>query len=438
LGLILSLGLGGIEVRGSQRLSALAIAAAAVGLPLLQLIPLPPRLWETLPGRDGIMAVYIATGLPPPWLAISLDPHATLGATLSLLPALSVFLATTQLEWRSRRTVSLIFIAVGVASVFLGLAQLMGGPSSPLRFFPITNPGDSVGLFANRNHYAALLYCSLAFALAWLIGLLADQRRDQALAAATLGFICVLFAVGIVMARSRAGVFLMALVVAIAILMANRIGPRASRRIAVVIGTVLGFAGIIAGTYGLPGLLGRFDDGVIDRFRLVIATTTARAAETFLPFGSGFGTFVPVYQRVETTANLSTAYINHAHNDWLESWLEGGWPAAAIIVGFVGWFLVATIKVWKSTDLSPIDQAVGRAATVAIGSLLIHSAVDYPLRTTAMMVLFGFCCGLLIPPPDRPVVDSNHGRLIGGTRRLRTRLGFLRHRQSGWQIDQRG
>jgi len=439
LALLLSVGITGLKIGGPRRSAPFVIAAAILALPLLQLIPVPPQLWETFPGRGEMVTIYTAIGLGLPWLPASLDPHATLGAALSLLPGIAVFAATTQLQWQGRRTISLIILAIGMVSVFLGLVQLMEGPSSPLRFFPITNPGDSVGFFANRNHYAALLYCSIAMAIAWLVGLMVDRRLDQPLAIATLGFVCLLLVVGLAMARSRAGVFLVALVVTGGILMANRIGARAGRRIAIVVGAVLGVAGVVAGTYGLPGLLGRFDDGIVDRFRLLISATTARAAEAFLPIGSGFGTFVPIYQRFQTPISLSTSYINHAHNDWLESWLEGGWPAAAIAGAFLVWFLVVAIKVWRSTDLSPIDQALARAATLAIGALLIHSGVDYPLRTTAMMILFSFCCGLLISPPERQALVSRSGRSVGRSGWLANRLGALGRRpQSSWTSDRFG
>ena len=48
---------------------------------------------------------------------------------------------------------------VGIIGVFVGLFQVAGGPESPLRYFEITNPTEAVGFFANRNHFAALLYC---------------------------------------------------------------------------------------------------------------------------------------------------------------------------------------------------------------------------------------------------------------------------------------
>src|SRR5690606_465747 len=42
---------------------------------------------------------------------------------------------------------------------------------------------------------------------------------------------------------------------------------------------------------------------------------------------------------------------------------------------------------------------LARAATIALGLLVAHSVVDYPLRTGAMAAVFAFACGLLVTPP---------------------------------------
>ena len=47
--------------------------------------------------------------------------------------------------------------------------------------------------------------------------------------------------------------------------------------------------------------------------------------------GTGFGTFVPVYQTAESLSGISPAILNHAHNDFIEIVLEGGIPAIALL-----------------------------------------------------------------------------------------------------------
>ena len=88
------------------------------------------------------------------------------------------------------------------------------GPESLLRFFTFTNKNEAVGFFANRNHFAALLYVVLIFTAAWTInagfkaGNLTDVRSLEAgtilpLTATLVLFISVIAAEAV--SRSRAG-----------------------------------------------------------------------------------------------------------------------------------------------------------------------------------------------------------------------------------------
>lgn len=423
----------GFSHRDPHRTFAFGVVTLAVALPLLQLIQLPPSIWTQLPGRSLMVDVYERTSLPLPWLPVSLDPRATLQSVLSLVPAIAVFLATIQLSWRARRTISLICLVIGVISVLLGLAQLMQGPDSTLRFYPITNNQDSVGFFANRNHYAALLYSLIPFSAAWMIGLAGDRRPERSVGVVLCMATYVVLVLGLAMARSRAGVVLGAMATVGCLPLARVVSGRFTARNIWIIVATIAIAVVVGLQFGLNGLISKFGDGVLDDFRVTIGATTIAAARDFLPVGSGLGTFVPVYQMFEAPAALMNAYINHAHNDWLELLLEGGWAAIAIAGLFLAWFCLAGGKTWADIGRSAIDRALGGAATIAIAGLLLQSAVDYPLRTTAITVLFAFCCGLLIDPPPKPVPQNRDGRAEGrgGWLRALRRLRIGR-RDRGW------
>jgi O-antigen ligase len=106
------------------------------------------------------------------------------------------------------------------------------------------------------------------------------------------------------------------------------------------------------------------------------------------------------------------SYVNHAHNDWLEIWLEGGFLALAVLVAFLIWFVFASFGAWRAPlDRGrALDRALPQAASIVVILVLLHSAVDYPLRTTALMTLFAFCCALLVPPIRRPHADAPRDR----------------------------
>jgi hypothetical protein len=136
----------------------------------------------------------------------------------------------------------------------------------------------------------------------------------------------------------------------------------------------------------------------IEDLRWPVARVTSKAAIANLPFGSGFGTFVPVYDKFAPRTLLADTYVNRAHNDWLELWLTGGAPAIILAFGFLLWFGVTAFRLWngRQPNTPILDLALAQAASIVIVLLLLHSVVDYPLRTPALSVLFAIACGFMI------------------------------------------
>lgn len=411
----------------------LALIVGAVLLPLYQLVPLPPGVWSSLPGRADFAAMYEQAGMALPWLPVSLDPGATWRATLSLIPPIAVFLATVQIGLRARRTLTLVFGAAAVASVLLGLAQIMLGPGSGLRLFTITNNTDSVGFFANRNHYAALLYAMLPFIAAWIAGVSDDRRPERYLAVIAAMLVFIAIVIGLALARSRAGILLACLVAFGGIIIVVGLGGKNGRRAALAVGAATLIGAAFAVHYAFFSVAARLGDGVVDENRLAITVTTWLTGLAYQPTGSGLGTFAPIYQMVEPVTAIIPSYVNHAHNDWVELWLEGGWLALALLVAFLVWYATTTLKTWRQRpfpDGSILDTATARAATIVIGALLVHSWFDYPLRTTAISVLFAFCAGLLIEPIRNPQTSYIPDQVDAWWERLRSRR--TRRKFAGW------
>jgi O-antigen ligase len=378
--------------------------AAAVLLPAYELLPLPPAVWTVLPGRAPFVAAFSGSGMELPWLPVSLDPAASWRSLLSLLPAIAIFLATGQLGQRARRTISVVLIALSLVSVLLGLAQVMQGPTSALRPFAYTHPMNSVGFFANRNHFAALLYSMIPLVAAWIVATLSlrGSQRLIALVCFVLAYVALLLGLG--MASSRAGLALASLAALASLPLVFMQGAMTARRALAILAAPIVLGIVVVSEFALFNVLGRFDADAFSDYRFHIAEKSAEAAMVFQPFGSGLGTFVPIYQTFETGADVIAMYINHAHNDWLELWLEGGWPVLLLIAALLAWLARAGVRAWRakgSGDLPAIDRTLPRAATIVVVLLLAHSAVDYPLRTTAMMAVFAFCAALLTPAPTR-------------------------------------
>ena len=364
---------------------AIGLAAAAFVFPLLQLTPVPPAFWSALPGRQFVAANFDMAGLKPTWMPISLSPAATLNSFLAMLPAFALFVATLTLPPEDRRKPVIMLLGLGLCSVVLGLAQISQGPGSSFYFLRSSNFDSADGFFANRNHFAALLFCCMPFVSAWTIWLVRSGTVNGF--AAALGSILIygILVLGLAVAGSRAGIILAMLAMLGAVFLAW--GRPSSRTPHVTSKTVI-LAGVIGMTviveFGLIGIMRFVEQDVIDQKRLEIAGASLRIGADMAPLGSGLGTFVPVYGMSETPRTLGAGLINYAHNDWLQLWLEGGAGAAFLLGLFSLWYIARTFHVWRRGGNS-LDALLSRAASLVVGLLLVHSLVDYPLRSTALM-----------------------------------------------------
>jgi O-antigen ligase len=232
------------------------------------------------------------------------------------------------------------------------------------------------------------------------------RRYDTATAVALVASftILVVLVTAEVMARSRAGLGLtiVALLGAFALAFAGRRNTSGITTAKVLAGALV-FAAMFATQFALFRVMERFTADPLRDARIPFARTTIEAARDFMPFGSGMGTFVPVYALFEKPQDvLTNTFANRAHNDVLEIWLESGAVGLVLLAVFLAWFLARAFAVWGRAPYGTreIDAALARAATLIVGLLIAHSCVDYPLRTGAMMAVFAFACALLIAPPS--------------------------------------
>jgi O-antigen ligase len=130
--------------------------------------------------------------------------------------------------------------------------------------------------------------------------------------------------------------------------------------------------------------------------RRVIALTTLEAIEDSFPAGTGLGTFADVYRPYEAPRFVGPGYTNHAHNDYLEIVLELGAPGLLLVLLFLFWWGRQSVIVWRSTSEG---ANIGRASSVAIAVVLLHSLVEYPIRTSALAAVVAMCCAFMLAPP---------------------------------------
>jgi O-antigen ligase len=370
----------------------LGLLAVVVAIPLIQAIPLPPAVWTGLPGRDQMVLALELTGTQPGWVPLSIAPDRTWGSALALAPPAAALLAVLTMSPIQRERVVQFCIAATIAGILLGAAQLASGGE---RFYlwDWTEAGRVRGFFANRNHLASFLLVALPFALISAAATL--RRRDRRTATLWFGALFAgLVVVALAAIRSRAGITMFAPVLLISLLAAwiaagrGRPGPG----LLVLVGSI-GAALTVVAVLALPPILARFDTEGAPEVRFERWPLIAETAQTYLPLGSGVGSFDAVYRSVEPLEELDSTFFNQAHNDYLETWLEAGWLGIGLILAFLIWYARRCWTAWKAPPSG--DWDLQRAASIGIGVLLLHSIVDYPLRTATLAVVFALCCALL-------------------------------------------
>ncbi len=360
------------------------LLVAAIALPLVQLVPLPPAWWQTLPGRD----ILLIPDSPVPWRPWTMTPGATRNALASLVVPATMFVIMAQANERTYRWMPAILLGMIGAAVLLGLLQFSGaGFNSP---FLNDTPGVVSSIFANRNHFALFVAIGCLIAPVWALkDRDAVKWRGPLAAGLVLLFILTILATG-----SRAGMLLGALSLVLTLPLA---GKRLRRAIpgahkwlfpTLIIMTVLVVAGVIALSFAV--------DRAASINRLIASESSedmrSRALPTvlsmiaiYMPLGSGFGSFDPVFRIHEPFDLLKLTYFNQAHNDFLGIALDGGIPGIATLLAGILWWVIASTRIWRARA----DEAVllGRLGSVMILLVLIASIADYPARTPTIMAI---------------------------------------------------
>lgn len=370
--------------RGASPIAALL--GASVLLALLQLLPLPPSIWQTLPGRSMFAEPFATNNLSQPWRPLAIVPGGAINAAASLIVPVATLILVTQLRPAERSRLPTILLSMISASMLVALLQLSGiGFDNPLIN---DSAGQISGTFANRNHLALFLAIGCLLAPAWAFGgqYRLGWRAPTALAMVTL------FALTMLASGSRAGLLLGAMALAMGLLLVLKEVRAALRHYPrwVFPALILGMILIVT----IFVLISVAADRAVSINRLLAADTgedmRTRALPTVLsmiafyfPAGSGLGSFDPLFRMHEPFALLKRTYFNHAHNDWLELVLDTGILGLLLLITALCWWGLASARAWKRR----IRGSQARLGSAILLLVMVASAFDYPARTPTMMAM---------------------------------------------------
>lgn len=373
----------------------------------LQLVTLPASWWTALPGRQ-IVADLDGTLGTVPGRPMSLVPTRTMHALASLGVPLAGLFAFLALGSRRIRAVTIIILAIAAGNLILGVVQVIAPDTAWLNLYGDGGPRVASGLFANPNHAGVFGAVILVFVAALLFAGGAAGPRNDAVSPQQrilLYFLYALTLMAALMSGSRAALLACVIALGATSLLAMRRPQRDSgqkfRKSSSAAGNTStkahGRRPIISYLAGFAALAILFSLVLADRLpafeqlmaedpmsdiRFAYLPALSGMAGTYFPFGSGMGSLEDVFYIHEPADLLQPAYLNMAHNDWLQLIIEAGLPGAAVLMGTLSWIAYLVMRLVRSVKG---DMAI--ALVCGFGIVAFASYFDYPLRTPLMQLL---------------------------------------------------
>lgn len=380
------------------------VLAGIVLLPLLALIPVPETTWLQLPGRDTFSETLALVGANgnDGWRTVSIVPNATEGALLALLPPLVVFAAVISLP--RQKITRLVYVVFGMA-VFQSLLSLMQYGGGAGNFLYIENEFGikaAAGTYLNKDHLAGFLEMVFPVVLALLAATVGQHRFDSVPGnswrkhlgffatvkghqASLYALIAILLMLCLVFTRSRAGIALIMLGLFMTLVVfARRLG---GSNVYGTYGTVIAVIIVLTAEIGLAPILDRFSQDPMEDLRWSIYETSIQGAVENFPVGTGPGTYPEIYPYYQ--AHDVDAFVNHAHNDYLEWVFDGGALALVLILAGLGVYALGWRKLWIKGRWRTF-RYIQVGAGIGIFLLILHSLVDFNLHKPANAIYFAF------------------------------------------------
>lgn len=386
---------------GPVQAPAFILAGLILLIPVLQLVPLPPSIWQALPGRSVEIQSIALIQADKSWMPLTMSPARTFASLLAMICPALLLLQVSRLSLRGRNWLCMVVVGVAALSVMLGVLQLSRTAGFEWSLYSQFSQGFLVGFQANRNAQADIL---LAAILA--TGVIATSRlgdgRHHVLTWTGMIMAISAFLVGLFMTGSRTGITLSAISL---LFVGFMLWPMLRKRAAVVyglagaVGLMIISGGLLLQLQSVQKVIGRFS--LAHEARWDLWADTWYAIGQVWPYGSGIGTIVPMLEAAERLEVVDATRPVRAHNDWLEWMLEAGLPGI-IVLGLILLF-VLYLAARAIISVSKPDASASRRAQVqfSIGFLLIealHAIVDYPMRSMSLAAIAAVAVAMLLNP----------------------------------------
>jgi O-antigen ligase len=356
------------------------------------------------------------------WVAIqwlfgfSANPAATfkyliLGVSYTLIFLMFLSLFNT----RKRLTLLLsVFLVSGAFQAFWGASMVLSGVEWLFGVPKEHYLGKATGTFVNRNHLAGYLEMTIGLGIGLMLALRDGQAfRWRNIIELLLGpktkirLAIVIMVIGLVMTQSRmgnAGFFSSLLIVGSIFVLITK--EHRLRNSLLLVSFIIIDMIVISQYFGLERLKDRlvstevsvsqeggklvFD---INDLRGLAFTNSIPLAQEKALIGHGAGSYEVVFMG-HAGPNFG-GHFDHAHNDYIQFWVEFGLIGALPLLIFAVIALYQAFRALKHKQ-SVYRTGIGFGAAMAIIAIMIHSSSDFNLQIPANAMTFVVVCAIAV------------------------------------------
>ncbi|MBK7391779.1 MAG: O-antigen ligase family protein [Chloracidobacterium sp.] len=371
------------------RAKGLIFESSYLQLPLIGLLLI--GLIQLLPFGSGVGDASIAV---PATNSLTLDPNGT-RFFLSHLIVYIVFFAACLTFINSEKRLRKVVILVVIFGAIMAFVAILLRLASPDMIYGLRNPGQAVpfGPFVNQHHFAAFMEMTGSVTLSLILGksALQDKRPLFMIALAVMS-------IAIILTSSRGGMIASITVITFVLTMNFVIRKRSARSdedktedrtllqkaftstaivgiILLLIGSVVFLGGSDALVRGVTMGAGTDD---VSNGRLHFWWVAIKIFLDHPILGAGLDAFGVAFTKHDTWHGIFR--VEQAHNEYLQILAETGIVGFACIAAFIYLLFRKGLRTVANAG-SGFRQHAAIGALAGCLGILVHSFVDFPLRT---------------------------------------------------------
>ena len=349
-----------------------------------QTVPLPSFVLKLISPLSFQMQSFYSldakTSMP-----ISFNVYGTVYETMRSVAFLTVFaISAASFGNRDKLLETLKTLSIfGFSLAIFAIVQKATWSSGIFWFRELTLGGSPFGPYVNRNHFAGLIGMLIPLGLGLAI---TQQDKEKKL---LFGFMTVIMGVSLFFSLSRGGItsfFAGMSLFAVLMLQRNK-GPRKIWIIAFFIVVVLSYVVYL----GIDPIVERFyKTDISGEERLVVWSSTWNAIKDFWLTGTGLGSFLNIFH-LYSPLSVQGGIYDHAHNDYLEFFLETGLFGTFFLLVFVS-LMIYTVATHPLQGRAGLLRA---AALSSVFTMAVHSFFDFNLHILSNLLIFACILGMV-------------------------------------------